>query len=272
MEKRRKIELTTIERLKHFKLPLIFVIIFLLLSITYLLNFENSKFNFFLICALSFFSIGLYSFLKQNEKLFFFSFTTSTTDYNFKKLIEGVTMELDCTRISVSKNKARIFRRQDVLNGGEDIFIIKEGNRIFINSIRSLKFASSNYSKRRNKENIITVLRNIENIIKGKNLNEQIRIRKEKKEIEFWNQNEWTFKKILMRLIMYPFTISVLAMFFFLLARICSDIVNFTINYWLIIESMYCLIYLAIIAKLFIVADIKILFTKRQLKQKKLIK
>ena len=270
MAKRRKIELTIIERLKHFKLPIFFFIGFLIQNLTYMMNYENPKFKFLLIYSIISFSISLYYYLKQTKRLFFFSFTTSTSDYNFKKLVEGVTMELDCTRKSISKNKVRLFR-PDFLNGGEDIFILRADNKIYINSIKPIHHSSS-YSKKRNKENIITVLRNIENLIKGDNLNEQIRLRKEKKEIEFWNESDWTTKKILMRLIMYPFTISVLAMFFFLLARIYSDIVNSSIDYGLIIVGLLVVTFFLFISWLYLSTDIKILFTKRQLKQKKLIK
>lgn len=268
MNKRRKIELTTIESLKYYKLPMILALLSLVLALIYSFNFQNQKFIFFFICTVVITSITIYHFIKQSKRLYYYSFKSSDSSYNFKKLINSIYIELDCSKISISKNKAILYRPQDYLNGGEDIFIIKENNTIYINSIKSIKFPSSSYSKKRNKENIITVLQNLESLIKGQYLKEQRKLRKEKKENQFWNESEWTLKKILMRLLMYPFTISVLFFFIFFLIKIYNDYQTSSLNYRFLIEGVLYLIYLAIIVKLFIKSDIKILLKKRKLNQK----
>lgn len=236
MSKRRKIELTSTESLKYYKLPIILALLSLVLGLIYFLNFQNQKFIFFFICTVVITSITIYYFIKLSKNLYFYSFRTSSSSYNFKKLVNSIILELECTKKSISKNKAILFRPQDALNGGEDIFIIKENDTIYINSIKSIKYSSFSYSKKRNKENIITVLQNLESLIKGQYLKGQRELRKEKKENQFWSESEWTLKKILMRLLMYPFTISVLAFFIFFLIKIYNDYKTSSLNYGFLIE------------------------------------
>ena len=98
MAERRKIELTLLENLIYYKIPLIFVMLFLVVSLTYLLNYQNSKFIFFFICSILSASIASYHYFKQKKRLYYYSFKSSTSSYSFKKLIESVVIELDCTK------------------------------------------------------------------------------------------------------------------------------------------------------------------------------
>ncbi|MCB0635538.1 MAG: hypothetical protein KDC54_02915 [Lewinella sp.] len=91
----------------------------------------------------------------------------------------------------------------------ERITILRHSDRIFINSVQAPDVSGSVYSNERNRENVVTFLRNAADMLEGKDVSATIETRKREREEAFWESPEWTLPKTMMRLLGY----SLLALF-----------------------------------------------------------
>ena len=156
------------------------------------------------------------------NRLFFQEYKANLTPKQFKRVVKATAQELGWKRIKVNGNSVEAYRKAIEGFGGEKIIIKEIGNKILINSICNYKLPKRSYSSKRNKENVHSFLINVENLLKGKDVEKISAANKKKKEDAFWEESEWTIGEILIRIVGYGLAL------FFLLAGI-----------WLLYEGIW---------------------------------
>jgi hypothetical protein len=162
-----KLQLTTREKLKHFE-PIIFIfIVFLFLLFLCLMLLFNSKKSVptelpvTAICV-GFVTLVLYKLQKRRLK-----FKTVTSSLNRKKtlqIIEKVANDLEWTIYHNKNNVILAETHPEFLSGswGEQITILLDRNKIFVNSICALHKRTSMVSMGRNRQNMNTLIYEIQ--------------------------------------------------------------------------------------------------------------
>jgi hypothetical protein len=140
-------------------------------------------------------------------------------------------------------------------DGKERIEIKKIANRILVNSIYYPTYIWGSFTLKRNKENVRCFLNNCIQILKGNDVEEVIKKRQFDEIAEFWREPEWTFIKILKRIIGYG-----LALLFLVIGL-------FIISEGAFLEFIYFGIPL-ILSWTYIRNDLKILWTKSKMRSK----
>jgi len=132
----------------------------------------------------------------QKRRLRFREVKVECSDQEFQEAIERTAKEYEW---QIELNDNNIFRAYRPWNWtgswGEMVTIIKDKDRLYLNSICDPNKMSSVASFGWNKRNIDTFLKNLIDVKKDIPIQEKI----EKPE------NVWTFKKIIIRLLAYPF-------------------------------------------------------------------
>ncbi len=142
----------------------------------------------------------------QHRRLRFREVKVEYSDQEFQEAIERTAKEYEW---QIELNDKKIFRAYRPWNWtgswGEMVTIIKDKDRLYLNSICDPNKWSSVASFGWNKRNIDTFLKNLVDVKKGIPVQEKI----EKPE------KEWTFKKIVIRLIAYPFCLFLIGFGFY---------------------------------------------------------
>ena len=132
----------------------------------------------------------------QKRQLRFREIKIDFTEQEFQEAVQRTVKEYEW---QIELNNKTIFRAYRPWNWtgswGEMITIIKDKDRMFLNSICDPNKMSSVASFGWNKRNIVTFLKNLKEVKQDIPVQEKI----EKPE------KEWTFKKIVIRLFLYPF-------------------------------------------------------------------
>jgi len=139
----------------------------------------------------------------QHRKLKFKEVPISYTDSEFK---EAVSRTINQLKWNVDVNNRNIFRAYRpfnyTLSWGEMITIIRQNDKLLVNSICDPNKISSVYSFGWNKKNIQTFLKNLQHV------KEQLPITQLKIEKPI---NEWSLKRTFVRLLIYPFCLLLIA-------------------------------------------------------------
>lgn len=142
----------------------------------------------------------------QKRRLRFREVSVDYSDQEFQEAIERIANQ---HQWQIELNNKQIFRSYRPWNWtgswGEMITIIKDKDRLLLNSICDPEKKSSVASFGWNKRNIDTFLTNLEHVKQGIPVQEKI----EKPE------KEWTFKRILIRLLAYPFCLFLIGLGFY---------------------------------------------------------
>ena len=177
----------------------------------------------------------------QNRRLNFKEINLTYTDDQFQEAIQRTIKDLEWR---IDKNNKTFFRAIRPWNWsgswGEMVTIIKEKDRLLINSICDPDHMSSAVSYGWNRKNIKTFLKNLNDVLN--NIPVEIKIEKVTK--------EWSLKRILIRLFAYPFC-------FFLIGL--GIYIIFDTMDW---KSKGVGIAAITIASIYLYSDIKILTTK----------
>ncbi|MFK8009928.1 MAG: hypothetical protein AB8H03_26470 [Saprospiraceae bacterium] len=204
MKSKERIKLEKGDWLNYYKVSLlqlmpIFMFIYLFLKYS---DIEALYFIIFFLLLFSFF------YWINWNRLFFQELIAEVTHDEFERSIKATAHELDWQIIKLEDKYAEIIRHPNELSiGGEKITIKRKIDRLLINSMANPKLHRSGYSRKRNKENVNSYLRNIGQILTGQNVEENITKRKAKEEKEFWEGSEWTIGNLLMRIIGYGLTL-----------------------------------------------------------------
>jgi hypothetical protein len=220
MKSAERIKLTKGEWFNHFGISIYFLIPILIFGYLfvklYLLKMPNSKpddFNFFYLIML-FIGASIFLYWQNWKRLFFQEYKFEMTEKQFQRVIKVTAKELDWQITKFEKNHAEAFRFPEPFeDGGEKITIKKTENKVLINSMGNPELSKKGYSRKRNKENLNSFLINVENVLRGKDVEKIVTkklIQKEKDlwetEEGFWEEREWTFGNILMRIVGYGLT------------------------------------------------------------------
>jgi hypothetical protein len=147
--------------------------------------------------SLPFLGLALAFSIIQYRQLRFKEVNVSYTDHEFQEAIRRTVSDLGWLIKNNNKEFFRANRPWSWGSYGEMITIVKEKDRLLINSICDPNNMTSISSFGWNKRNVNSFLINLNETIQN------IAVRQEVEEAI--NKKEWTFKKILVRLFAYPF-------------------------------------------------------------------
>lgn len=192
MQQTKRLKLTTSQTLYHYNVPL-----FLLIP-SAMLGWYTP------LASLPFFLIIIFCAIVQYRRLRFTEVVVTVTDEQFREAIQRTADELfwvgyddDVLRWKIDKNGGLFYR----IYSAEMVTIIKENDRLLINSIHNPDglntFSPSYGSYDWNKENVRTFLQNLSDILNDKSVVAKVEE----------DKNEWSVKKIVTRLFLYPFSI-----------------------------------------------------------------
>lgn len=204
MKKNKRLKLTTFQTLTHYGIVLLLLFIvsltgWSLIEIYLTDTYEGARTADELIkSSLPIFAIAIIFAIIQYRLLNFKEIQVSYSDEQFQEAIDRTVKDLEWR---IERNNKTFFRAVRPWNWtgswGEMVTIIKDKDRLLINSICNPDHMSSVASYGWNRKNIKTFLKNFSDVLD--NRPEEI---KEEKEI-----NEWSFKRIAIRLFAYPFCI-----------------------------------------------------------------
>lgn len=205
MKSQERIILTKKQWFNHFGISIVMLLLSLVFGIYSFMNPENTGSIYLIVIPLG---VSIFFYWLNWDRLFFQEFKAGITEEQFKKAVTGTGLELNWEILELNENYAEIFRNPAWgEKGGEKIIIKKTKDKILINSMGNPNFASKGYSRKRNKDNINYFLANVNQALRGENIEENILSRQQRKEKEFWAESEWTIGKILMRIAGYGLTI-----------------------------------------------------------------
>jgi hypothetical protein len=173
------------------------------------------------------------------QQLKFKKINLTLTDEQFQEAVKRTVNELEW---QIEQNNETFFRAYRIeANTGEMLTIIRDKDYLLINSIGIDSVISYGW----NKKNIKIFLKNLFAVLNGKPAEKEIG-----KTVDL-NVKEWTLKKILIRLILYPFCLFLVGFGIYILLQYYEDW-----RRWLIGVGCICfgIFYLYI--------DIKIIITK----------
>src|SRR5690606_10267962 len=179
----------------------------------------------------------------QYRRLNFKEIQASYTDEQFQEAIERTVKDLEWR---IEKNNKTFFRAVRPWNWtgswGEMVTIIRDKDRLLINSICDPDHMSSVASYGWNQKNIKTFIKNLSDV-----LNNRPAEIKEEKEI-----NEWSLKRIVIRLFAYPFCIFLIVFGVYMVLEPLT------------IRTVVAGLGAITIASIYLYSDIKILTTKNE--------
>lgn len=256
MKSKERIELTNWEKIQYYSISLWLLIpflMFLYFHIQLLFELPNQKDFTLLFFGVIFLTVSILIFLLNKKRTYFEEYKGKLSNADFKKAIKITAKELQWNILKITNDSAKAVRYPEALgNGGEIITIKKTTDKVLVNSIRNFE-DSNGFSSNRNKENVYIFSINAAQILRGEYIEKTIRERKRKKEEHFWNENEWSFGNIMMRVFGYG-----LFLFFLLLS-----IYGIREGAW---EGIFLIFISFAIGLTYIRTDIKILIEKRKRK------
>jgi len=258
MKSKERIELTGWEKIWYYDTSILFLIGASIFGFFFFQSYRTQPQNFgllylpfiFLIVSIIFFFIG-------KNRLYFEEYKGQLSDKDFKKAVKITAKELRWEIIDLTNNYAKAFRYAEPLGGSDERIIIKKtSDKVYINSLQNFEISQGLYNRKRNRENINIFAYNAAQILRGEYVEKTIRERKHKKEEKFWNENEWSFGNIMMRVVGYGLFLLFLAIGLLFLTEGS-------------IEGVFPVLISLAIGFTYIRADIKVLKEKRKRKQNK---
>ena len=191
--------------------------------------------------SLPFFLLASLFALIQHRRLRFDEINLTFTDEQFQEAVERTVKDLEW---QIDKNNKSFFRAYRPWNWSgswdEMVTIIKEKDRLLINSICNPNSMSSVASYGWNRRNIQIFIKNLTDVLNGKSA--EVKIEKV--------ANEWSLKSIVIRVFAYPFCIFLIVFGFHMVLQPWS------------IRTIIAGLGAMTIASIYLYSDIKILTTK----------
>jgi hypothetical protein len=254
MKSDKQLQLTFGQKLNHFgTLPFLLFLSFLFFSaIQFAL-----KITFFrveILPAMLAIISTFWGYKKQKSVLFFEKFKIDLTDEEFKTVIKATAIEHGWT----IKSRKNDFAQCLGPGGGHGslISLEKKDGWLFLNSICNPNYSSISVTGQ-NAKNIINLRRNFSKIKKSIPILAEAIEKNERKEADFWTEKEWTFDRTMKRLVGYFFSLLLISICFLLLFQNISFK-----GIWACIFGIAC-------SSTYLYADLKILYTKWKVKNKK---
>ena len=245
-----RLKLTVFQTVSHFSIVIFLVIIWGFLAYSLIeINVTNTysgvrSSNEIILSGLPFLIAAIVFYFIQRARLNFYELTIKFSDQEFDEALSRTAKELKW-KIKIHQKKYIQAIRPSNLTGswGEMITIIIDGDRILLNSICDPDNIASVASFGWNKKNLKTFTANLKDTVNKVPI-------KYNSEVEI-PENEWTLKKIIMRLFTYPFCIFLIGLGFYMIIE--------PVNY----KSAGAGIGAIIIASSFLYYDLKIITTKK---------
>lgn len=204
MKKNKRLKLTFFQTVTHYGISLLLLFIISLTGWSLIEIYLTETYtgvrtaNELIKSSLPFLVLAVIFTVIQYRRLNFKEIEITYTDEQFQEAIDRTVKDLEWR---IEKNNKTFFRAVRAWNWsgswGEMVTIIRDKNRILINSICDPDHMSSIASYGWNRKNIRTFNKNLSDVLENRP-SEII----EEKEI-----NEWSFKRIVIRLFAYPFCI-----------------------------------------------------------------
>ena len=200
---KKRLQLTSGQKLRHYKFTFVPLFIFCIFMIN---SINSNKLFFHGLYGLELWFwllISLLIFIKQYKKLSFKEYISKISEPNVKDAFTRSLNELDG---SIEIENDLFFQAiiKDPFNMSDDdlMTIIILENSFLVNSIADPRKNSFTFSAPRNKKNIKTFLKHLRDVLDGVPENKEYLL----------PEKEWTTKRIITRLILYPFFIFVTVM------------------------------------------------------------
>lgn len=191
---------------------------------------------------LFFLFVSIFFFIIQYRRLNFKEFNVTYTDDQFQEAVKRTASELEWDIDHKSKSFFRAYRFSNwTASWGEMITIIRDKDRLFINSICDPNKRSSIASFGWNIKNIKTFAKNLADVLNNKPAEQKIEL----------STVEWSMKKIAFRLFMYPFCIFLIVFGVYMIINPQS------------INTIIAGLGAMALASIYLFLDIKIFMTKR---------
>jgi hypothetical protein len=204
MKRKKRLKLKILQTLTHFGIVLFLLFIVSLSAWSLFQIYITDTYtgvrsaNELIKSSLPFLALALLFAFIQNRRLRLREFKVAFTDDQFQEAIERTVKDLEWR---VDRNNKTFFRAYRPWNWtgswGEMVTIIKDKDRLLVNSICDPDRMTSVASYGWNKKNINTFLTYLTDVINDKPI--EIKIEKE--------INEWSRKRFLIRLLAYPFCV-----------------------------------------------------------------
>jgi hypothetical protein len=204
MEQNKRLKLSLIQKLTHYGI-VFFLLILVLLTVLSLVEIYLTKTytgvrtaDELINSSLPFLILAFIFTFIQYRRLNFKEYKISFTESQFQEAVKRTESQLGW-RIEKNNKSVLVARRNWDWSGswGELVTIIKKSDRVYINSICDPDNISSVVSFGWNKKNRKAFLLNLTDVIANKPV--EVKIEKE--------TNEWSIKRIAIRLVAYPFCI-----------------------------------------------------------------
>lgn len=249
MKNNKRLKLTTIQTLTHYGIVLLLLFIVCLtgwrLIEIYVTNtYSGVRTTDELIrSSLPFLLLAMLFAFIQHRRLRFKEINVTFTDEQFHEAVERTVKDLEWR---IDKNNKTLFRAYRPWNWtgswGEMITIIKDKDHLLVNSICNPDSMSSVASYGWNRRNIQIFLKNLTDVLNNKAA--EIKIEKA--------TNEWSLKRIVIRLFAYPFCIFLIVFGVYMVLQPLT------------IRSIIAGLGAMTIASIYLYSDIKILTTKNE--------
>jgi hypothetical protein len=208
MKKNKRLKLTTVQTLTHYGIVLLLLFIVSLtgwsLIEIYVTNTHTSvrTADELIKTSLTFLLLAVFFAFIQYKRLMFKEINLTFTEEQFQEAVRRTVKDLEWR---IDRNNKTFFRAYRPWNWsgswGEMVTIIKDKDRLLVNSICNPDSMSSVASYGWNRKNIQTFLKNLTDVLNNKPA--EIKIEKV--------TNEWSVKRIVIRLFAYPFCIFLIA-------------------------------------------------------------
>ena len=249
MKKNKRLKLTTLQTLTHYGIVLLLLFIVSLTGWSLVEIYVTDTYSGvrtadeLINSSFPFLALALIFAVIQYRRLNFKEIQASYTDEQFQEAIERTVKDLEWR---IGKNNKTCFRAVRPWNWtgswGEMVTISRDKDRLLINSICDPDHMSSVASYGWNQKNIKTFIKNLSDV-----LNNRPAEIKEEKEI-----NEWSLKRIVIRLFAYPFCIFLIVFGVYMVLEPLT------------IRTVVAGLGAITIASIYLYSDIKILTTKNE--------
>lgn len=249
MKKNKRLKLTTLQTLTHYGIVLLLLFIVSLTGWSLVEIYVTDTYSGvrtadeLINSSFPFLALAQIFAVIQYRRLNFKEIQASYTDEQFQEAIERTVKDLEWR---IEKNNKTFFRAVRPWNWtgswGEMVTIIRDKDRLLINSICDPDHMSSVASYGWNQKNIKTFIKNLSDV-----LNNRPAEIKEEKEI-----NEWSLKRIVIRLFAYPFCIFLIVFGVYMVLEPLT------------IRTVVAGLGAITIASIYLYSDIKILTTKNE--------
>ena len=249
MKKNKKLKLTTIQTLTHYGIALLLLFIVSLTGWSLIEIYVTNTYtgvrtaNELIGTSLPFLLLAVFFVFVQHRRLKFKEINVTFTDEQFQEAVDRTVKDLEWR---IDRNNKTFFRAYRPWNWtgswGEMVTIIKDKDRLLVNSICDPDNMGSVASYGWNRKNIKTFLKNLTDVLNNKPA--EIKIEKV--------TNEWSIKRTVIRLLAYPFCI------FLIVFGVYMVLQPLTIR--TIIAGLGAMT----IASIYLYSDIKILTTKNE--------